>query len=93
MPVPIMPIAGFALRYGAIALAGYAIARATSHGRLDQQVEDIMDDTPEGLTMRTDDGQLNTTLRWRRAFRLNRSARGVQIDATALTRVKVKRLQ
>jgi len=93
MPIPIMPIAGIALRYGGIALAGYAIARATSHGRLDQQVEDIMDDTPEGLTMRTDDGQWNTTLRWRRAFRLNRSAKGVQIDATALTRLKVTPLQ
>ncbi len=92
MPVPIMPLAGFALKYGGIALAGYAVARATSHGRLDQRVEDLLDDTPEGLTMRTDDGQLNTTLRWRRVFRMNKTQKGVAIDATALTRVKVNRL-
>ena len=91
MPVPIMPIAGLALKYDSIALAGYAIARATSHGRLDQRVEDLMDETPEGLTMRTDDGQVNSTWRWRRAYRLG-NGRGVAIDATAWTRLKLRRI-
>ena len=50
MPLPLPPLAGLALKYGTIALAGYALARATSHGRLDQRVEDLMDDTPEGAT-------------------------------------------
>lgn len=92
MPIPVMPIAGVALKYGAIVLAGYAIARATSHGRLDQRVEDLLDDTPEGLTMRTDDGQVNSTWRWRRAYRMNRSGRGLRIDATVLTRLRVTQL-
>ena len=92
MPLPLPPLAGLALKYCTVALAGYALARATSHGRLDQRVEDLMDDTPEGATLRTADGQANATLRWRRIFRLNSTGRGVEIDATALTRLKVKRL-
>lgn len=92
MPIALPPLAGVALKYATIALAGYALARATSHGRLDQRVEDVMDDTPEGATLRTADGQANATFRWRRVFRLNSTGRGVEIDATALTRLKVKRL-
>ena len=30
MPLPLPPLAGLALKYGTIALAGYALARATS---------------------------------------------------------------
>lgn len=92
MPIPIPPLAGIALKYATIALAGYALARATSHGRLDQRVEDLMDETPEGATLRTADGQTNATFRWRRILRLNSTGRGVEIDATALTRLKVKPL-
>lgn len=92
MPIALPPLAGIALKYGTIALAGYALARATSHGRLDQPLEDILDATPEGATLRTADGQANATFRWRRIFRLNSTGRGVEIEATALTRLKVKRL-
>ncbi len=92
MPLPLPPLAGLALKYGTMALAGYALARATSHGRLDQRLEDIMDATPEGATLRTDDGQANATFRWRRAFRMNTTGRGLSVDAIALTRLKVKRL-
>lgn len=92
MPVALPPLAGIALKYGTVAIAGYVLACATSHRRLDQPLEDIMDATPEGATLRTADGQTNATFRWRRIFRLNSTGRGVEIDATALTRLKVKRL-
>lgn len=92
MPIALPPLAGIALKYSAVAVAGYVLARATSHGRLDQPLEDIMDATPEGATLRTADGQTNASFRWRRAFRLNSTGKGVEIDATALTRLKVKRL-
>lgn len=89
MPVPFMPIAGIALKYGAVALTGYALARATSHGRLDQRIEDLFDETSEGVTLRTDVGQANATFRWKRALRLISTGKGVQFDAVALTRLKV----
>jgi len=92
MPIAIPPLAGVAAKYAVVALAGYVLARATSHGRLDQKLEDILDTTPEGATLRTADGQANASFRWRRIFRLNATGRGVEIDATALTRLKVKRL-
>lgn len=91
MAIPVLPIAGFALKYGSVALLGYAIARATSWGRLDQRAEDVMDITPEGLTLRTEHEQLNATWRWRRAFLMN-SGKGAAIDATLLGRVRVRRL-
>ncbi len=93
MPVPIMPIAAFALKYGTVAVTGYAIARATSRGRFDQRAEDVMDETAEGATLRKQEGQVNATFRWKRALRLTSTGKGVEIDATSLTRVKVKPLE
>ncbi len=92
MAAPFIPIAGFALRYGAVALAGYAIARSTSRGRFSQPVEDEMDETPDGIALKTDDGQVNASFRWHRILSLTNSGKGLSIDATALTRLKVKRI-
>ncbi|QBY01890.1 hypothetical protein E2K80_15100 [Rhodophyticola sp. CCM32] len=93
MALPVAPIAGFALRYGAVALAAYAATRVAATGRRDQRVEDAMDETPEGVTLRRDDEQINGTLRWSRSYRLGRSGPGVEIDATGFARIKVKRLK
>lgn len=90
MPIAIPPLAGVAARYAGIALAGYILARRTSPARRDQRLEDIMDATPEGATLRTDAGQVNAGVRWRRVFRLAPAGRGVKIDATALARLKVR---
>ena len=38
MAIQFAPIAGLALRYGAVALATYAATRSLSSGRLDQNV-------------------------------------------------------
>lgn len=91
MPIAIPPLAGIAVKYAVVAAAGYALARAAPQGRRDQSLEDIMDATPEGATLRSSDGQANASVRWRRIFRLNPNGRGVEIDATALARLKVKR--
>ncbi len=93
MAIPIAPIAGVALRYGAIAVATYAATRAMTPGRLDQSVEDAMDDTPEGLTFRKSDGQANGTARWSRTIRLGRTGPGVELDVTGFARVKVRRVK
>lgn len=92
MAIPLAPIAGLALRYGVVAMATYAATRAMTPGRLDQPVEDAMDDLPEGLTMRRDREQANASGRFVRTIRLGANGPAVRIDATALGRVKVTRL-
>jgi len=92
MALPVAPIAGIALRYGAVALATYAATRAMTPGRLDQSVEDAMDETPEGMTFRRDRGQANGTARWVRTVRIGKAGPGVKIDATGFARVKVTRV-
>ncbi len=92
MPIPIAPFAGIALRYGAVAVATYAIARRMERGHFDQRGEDAMDDVNEGVTLRGEKSQLNGTGRFRRVIRLGRSGPGVEVDATALTRIRIRRL-
>ncbi|MDG4647101.1 hypothetical protein P6F26_01465 [Roseibacterium sp. SDUM158017] len=91
MALPIAPVAGLALRYGAVALAAYAASRALERGRLSQPVEDEMDATPEGMTLRREDNQLNGSGRFRRVARLGRNGPGVAIDATILGRFRMDR--
>jgi hypothetical protein len=96
MPLPLAPIAATALRvglrYGTVALATYAMARAAERGRRDQRAEDAFDETPEGLTLRSEPGQTNLTGRFRRIVRLGKAGPGVEIDATALGRFNLRRL-
>lgn len=93
MAIQIAPIAGLALRYGVVALATFAATRAMGPGRLDQNVEDAMDETPEGLTLRKTDDQVNGTARWTRSVRLGTSGPGVKVDATGFARFRVTRLK
>lgn len=92
MPLPLAPIAGIALRYGTVALATYAVSRKISHGRRDQRAEDALDDLNEGLSLRQDAGQTNTTARFRRIIRLGSNGPGVEIDISALGRFKIRKL-
>lgn len=92
MAIQLAPVAGIALRYGAVALATYAATRRIHPGRVDQNVEDAMDETPEGLTLRRSTGQVNGSARWSRTVRIGRTGPGLQIDATGLARVKVRRV-
>jgi len=91
MALQLTPIMAVVLRYGAVAMATYAVTRMTAPCRLSQPVEDEMDATPEGLTLRKSDGQVNGSWRWTRALRIGRAASGVKVDATLLGRLKVER--
>jgi len=91
MPIAIPPLAGVAVKYVGVALAGYALARRTAPGRRDQRLEDVMDATPEGATLHTEAGQMNAGFRWRRVLRPGPAARGLELDATLLARLKVRR--
>jgi hypothetical protein len=92
MPLPLAPIAGIALRYGTVALATYAMTRKVSRGRRDQRAEDALDELEDGLSMRRDAGQANTTARFRRKIRLGNDGPGVEIDITALGRIIIRKL-
>jgi hypothetical protein len=92
MPLPLAPVAGIALRYAAVAGTAYLVTRRLERGRLSQDVEDEMDETPEGVTTRREKGQMNATGRLRRVIRLGRRGPGVEVDATILGRVKVDRV-
>lgn len=92
MPLPLAPITALALRYGTVALAGYAIARSVELARRDQRAEDALDDVPEGLAARRETEQVNATGRFRRVIRLGSAGPGVEIDATALGRLRFRRV-
>ena len=92
MPLPLVPIAGIALRYGGVALATYAVTRKVSHGRRDQRAEDALDDLEDGLSLRREAGQTSSTARFKRKIRLGENGPGVEIDITALGRLKIRKL-
>lgn len=97
MPLPLAPIAGVALRYGAVALVGFAATRlATRRPAIaprDQMAEDAHDRAEEGLAARRDPGQMNGTARFKRTIRLGTDGPGLEIDASALTRFRIRRLK
>ena len=96
MALPLAPIAAVALRYGAVALTTYAIARSIERGRRDQRVEDAFDEMPEGLTVRHENDvehkQVNATGRMRRVIRLGENGPGIEVDAIGLTRIRFKKV-
>jgi hypothetical protein len=92
MPLPLAPIAGFALRYGTVALATYAMTRKIAIGRRDQRAEDALDNLDEGLSVRREPGQTNTTAKFRRTIRLGENGPGVEIDISALGRFSIRKL-
>lgn len=93
MPLPIAPLAGIALRYGAVAIAGYVLSRQLARGRTDQLAEDALDDVAEGATAHRshDRDQINATARFRRIIRLGAQGPGIEIDASALGRIRFRR--
>lgn len=91
MALPLAPIAGIALRYGAVALATYAATRSIPNLRRDQATEDILDEVEEGLSARRDANQMNATARFFRTIRVGKSGPGLEIDATTLTRIRFRR--
>ncbi|MEO0486146.1 MAG: hypothetical protein AAF092_09570 [Pseudomonadota bacterium] len=93
MAIPLAPIAGIALRYGAVAVATYAATRAIPQLRRDQPTEDALDKVEEGVETRRDGEQVNATARFRRVLRAGKSGPGIEIDATALTRIRVRRVE
>lgn len=94
-----------ALRLGALATAAYAAWRlgraagdAAQAGRLDQQAEDALDALDEGVAVHrsqvlgdtVENRQTNATLRLRRKLQLG--ARTFELDASAIARLRLRRV-
>lgn len=94
MALPLAPIAMLAAKYGAVALAGYTLARQIQPGRTDQRVEDAFDDLDDGLSAHRprDREQMNGAVRFRRVVRLGTGGPGIEIDASALGRLRMRRV-
>lgn len=94
MALPLAPIAVLAAKYGAVALAGYTLARQIQPGRTDQRVEDAFDNLDEGLSAHRprDREQMNGAVRFRRVVRFGTSGPGFEIDASALGRLRMRRV-
>lgn len=95
MAIPIMPIAGVVLKYGPAAAAGVAALAymRARPGHADERAEDLLDEVNEGMdATRSHEGrQVNTRGRFRRVIRAGRHGPGVEIDASFLGRVRVRR--
>ena len=93
MPLPLAPIASIALRYGVVAVATYAVTRRIRRGFFDQRAEDAMDAVNEGLSIRRNTDQLSGTGRFKRRVRLGANGPGVEIDVTALGRIRLRKIR
>jgi hypothetical protein len=93
MPLPLVPIAGVAVRYGLVALGTWVVARSIARTPRDQHAEDALDNVPEGLTAGKHDDAARGTARLKRTIRLGDDGPGVEIDLTALGRLKVRRVR
>ncbi len=92
MPLPLAPIVGLALRYGAVAVATYAATRRVERGFHDQRGEDAMDDVNEGLSLRRSHDQLNGTARFKRSVRFGQGGPEIEVDITTLGRIRFRKV-
>ena len=97
MPLPIIPVAVFALRAGLVTAAVWAVRgtfrRATRVGRTDQRAEDALDAMDEGVAVHAPAdlaGQRNLGVRVNRVIRWQGG--GVQVDLAAMGRLRIRRL-
>jgi hypothetical protein len=86
MALPIIPIAVVA---GAVALA-----RNIHVSPVDIRDEDRLDAVSEGFSAHRDPSgqQMNGAYRWKRVIRFGKTGQGVEIDASALGRIKFKKV-
>jgi len=94
MVLPLAPVAVTGLRLGTVALMAYAASRKIHRATIRQDSEDSLDKVPEGVGVAhpADREQINAEARWRRVIRLGPSGPGLEIDATALGRLKFRKV-
>lgn len=92
MALNIPPMAFIALRYGAVAVAGFAAARYAKPGRFSDAVEAEMDAAPDGFDMRKAPGQLAAAGKFSKIWRAGRVGPRFRVDGTALARLRIRRV-
>lgn len=95
-PLALSPLALTALRVGAIAAIAIYAARKRHVMARNLKREDTLDAVEEGLELaggRTDDtAQYDASGRVRRTIRLGNAGPGVELDLTALARLRLRRV-
>jgi hypothetical protein len=93
MPVALAPLALTALRIGAVALVVAALARRRGPSVLEAGREAALDDLPEGGSLRLDPQarRMDAAGRWRRVLRLGADGPGLEVEAAALGRLRIRR--
>lgn len=95
MALPIAPIAATALRYGTLAAVTWYVAKR-SKGLPSVAEEAAHEEVDEGISLRhhhkADAAQANADARIKRSFRFGAGGPGIEIDATALGRIRIKRI-
>lgn len=92
MAIQIPPLAFIALRYGAVAVAGFAASRYAQRGRLSPAVEAEMDAAPDGVQVCKSPGQLAAAGKFTKDWRAGRFGPRFRMDGTALARLRIRRL-
>lgn len=92
MAIPIPPLAFIVLRYGAVAVAGFAAAKYAPRGRLSPAVEAEMNAAPDGVQMCKAPGQLAMAGKFTKVLRAGRFGPKFRMDGTALARLRIRRL-
>ena len=93
MALPLAPIALTALRIAPVAVVAWSAWRRIDVGRRDQRAEDALDELGEGLTRHGDVDGTRATGRIRRTVRLGSRGPGVEVDAAAIARFRIRRVR
>ena len=72
MLMSLAPITGFAIEYGAVALATYAATRAIPQLPRSQPTADALDEVGKGFSLRRGREQLNAISHWRQNVKLKK---------------------
>ncbi len=95
-PIALTPVLWTLVRYGAvIAVAGYA-ARSQGSQPKDPYREQVLDDLAEGVHVHSHRAEAERAAhghgRLRRTFRVGRNGGGVEIDLSAIGRMRFRRV-
>jgi hypothetical protein len=95
-PIAFSPFVWAALRYGAVAAAAFYASRSQGSEPKDALHEHVLDELPEGLRGQTHRAESESALhgqgRLRRTLRLHRLGPGLEVDLSALGRMRFRRV-
>jgi hypothetical protein len=90
MPIPVIPIVAVAT----VVTSAVAVVRKIHVSPVIQDVEDTLDTVDEGVSVRKmdDNRQMNGAVRWKRIVRFGSDGPGVEIDVSAIGRMRWRKV-